>query len=70
MSLTQNSNQLFLPGGCNRNSKFEIWPLDQMDKFTHLSKRLSGKLSFKIINVCKTEDFWERLTEILHICCI
>ena len=27
MSLTENSDQVFLPGGVQQNSKFEIWPL-------------------------------------------
>ena len=27
MSLTENSDQVFLPGGVHQNSKFEIWPL-------------------------------------------
>ena len=40
MPLTKNSGQVFLPGGVQQNSKFEIWPLHYMYRLVTLAKSL------------------------------
>ena len=41
MFQTENSNHDFLPGGCNRTKKVEIWPVDQ----NHLQAMLCQETS-------------------------
>ena len=71
MSLTENSDQVFLPGGCNRTQNLRFWPLHYYEKKIEITR--DDYLSQTYEQPCQNQlfdiDYWIKTSLTYFIKC-